>query len=220
MGFLDRLFGRGRRPEQPRPAPARRGYAGGDPRGDADEQALARYRYLLRTAPPKAIEQTHQEAFARLTPAQRARVLQELSQHVPPEERDDRDDPRSLARMATRAELRRPGVLERSFGGMGMGGGLGFGGVLAGSLLGSIAGSVIGSAIANEFFDNDPDFLGGGLDQPFGDGNPLDAPGEAGGGDLLNAEEYTGGDLSQDFAGDQFAEADLGDGGDFGDGEM
>ena len=32
----------------------------------ADEQAIARYRYLLRTAPPEAIEQAHAEAFARL----------------------------------------------------------------------------------------------------------------------------------------------------------
>nr|WP_284286932.1 hypothetical protein [Angustibacter aerolatus] len=57
MGFLDRLLGREPRqqggwqppaqqqvPQAPRPA--------GGPQGD-DERAVARYRYLLRTAPPE-----------------------------------------------------------------------------------------------------------------------------------------------------------------------
>jgi hypothetical protein len=30
------------------------------------------------------------------------------------------DDPQSLARLATRAEVRRPGTMERTFGGMGV----------------------------------------------------------------------------------------------------
>jgi hypothetical protein len=29
----------------------------------ADEQAIARYRYMLKTAPPETIEQAHAEAF-------------------------------------------------------------------------------------------------------------------------------------------------------------
>ena len=49
------------------------------PSGTDDDQAIARYRYLVRTAPPEAIEQAHAEAFARLTPAQRQRLLQELA---------------------------------------------------------------------------------------------------------------------------------------------
>src|SRR3712207_7066023 len=44
-----------------------------------DEQAVERYRYLLRTAPPGAIEQAHAEAFAQLTPAQRRLVLEGLN---------------------------------------------------------------------------------------------------------------------------------------------
>ena len=83
-----------------------------------DEQAVERYRYLLRTAPPEAIEQAHAEAFAQLTPEQRRLVLEGLSEDLPPQERADRDDPQSLARMATRAELRQPGTLERTFGGI------------------------------------------------------------------------------------------------------
>src|SRR5690349_9236566 len=71
MGLLDRLFGR--RPHQT-------GYQDRPPRYErrpaqdgrlSDEQALERYRYLLRTAPPEQIEQAHAEAFAQLTPDQR-----------------------------------------------------------------------------------------------------------------------------------------------------
>ncbi|ATB34069.1 hypothetical protein [Melittangium boletus] len=145
MGLLDRLFGpRGTSPStsMPTPRPPDRGVS-------ADEQALERYRYLLRTAPPEAIERAHAEAFAQLTPAQRAQALRELSQTVPEAERARADDqPQTLARMATRAEMRQPGTLERVFSGGG-----GMGGMLAGSLLGSIAGTFIGTAIAHQFLD-------------------------------------------------------------------
>src|SRR5690349_19695971 len=124
MGFFDRLFGRG-----PDPAPEQPTRRLDQPGGQlTDEQAIARYRYLLQTAPPEAIEQAHAEAFAQLTPEQRRMVLQQLSAVVPEQERRAAtDDPQTLARMATRAELRQPGTLERTFGGMG-GGGIGMGG--------------------------------------------------------------------------------------------
>ena len=139
MGFLDRLFGGNPPPRRPDPD-----VAGGT---SSDEQAVARYRYLLRTAPPEAIEQAHAEAFARLTPEQRALVLRQLGESLPEGERlgDPRQtDPETLARLATRAEVRRPGTLERSLGGVGMGG------MFTGSLLGTIAGTVIGTAIAHQ----------------------------------------------------------------------
>lgn len=145
MGFLRRLFG-GESSAPPRPPP---GVAGAAP---ADEQALARYRYLLRTAPPEAVEQAHAEAFAQLTPEQRSQVLKELSQDLPPSERSSapgQADPQALARMATRAELRQPGILERYLGARGMG--IGAGGMFAGSILTSIAGTFIGTAIAHQF---------------------------------------------------------------------
>ena len=117
----------------------------------SDEQAVARYRYMLQTAPPQTIEQAHTEAFARLTAEQRRLVLEELSADAPEAERAQaKDDPRSLARMATRAEIRQPGTIERTFGRMG--GGAGTGGIMAGSFLSSIAGVVVGSAIAQAFF--------------------------------------------------------------------
>lgn len=164
MGILDRLFGRDREPEPRPPSPRRQDFGGPTP-ADTDQEALERYRYLLRTAPPEAIEQAHAEAFAKLTPTQRSQVLQELSQNVPPHERADRDDPRSLARMATRAEVRQPGTLERAFGGRMGGQGVGIGGIIAGSLLGTIAGNVIGTAIAAQLFDD----FGAGIDAPGGE---------------------------------------------------
>jgi len=107
----------------------------------ADEQALARYRYMLKTAPPETIEQAHAEAFAQLTPEQRRQVLQAMGENVPPAERAMAEQggatPQALARMATRAEVRQPGTL---------------GSIMAGSLLSSIAGAVIGSMIARQFF--------------------------------------------------------------------
>lgn len=145
MGFLDRILGR---------AEGSAGSAAPEPRS-ADEQAIARYRYLLRTAPPDAIEQAHAEAFAQLSPAQRQQILSELAPELPASERNqavDGSDPRALARIATRAELRQPGFLERTLGPRpGMVGGMGVGGMFAGSLLSSIAGTFIGTAIAHQF---------------------------------------------------------------------
>jgi hypothetical protein len=164
MGFLDSLFGNKEEPQQ-QTAPAQT--AGTVQRSrlqNADEQALARYRYMLQTAPPEELEKAHEEAFAKLTPEQRKLALQQMSQVIPESEAQGlSDDPRTLARAATRAELRQPGAMDRMFGGAnqigggGMGGGgmmAGMGGMLAGSLLTSIAGSFIGSSIAHSFFSN------------------------------------------------------------------
>lgn len=121
-----------------------------DTRQPSDQQAIERYRYLLRTAPPETIEQSHAEAFAKLTEQQRRMVLEQLREATPERERGATasSDPQALARMATRAEIREPGVLERIFG-PARGGG--FGGILAGSLLGSLAGTVLGSVVAQHF---------------------------------------------------------------------
>ncbi|MGH8490895.1 MAG: hypothetical protein ACREXS_19040 [Gammaproteobacteria bacterium] len=164
MGILDRIFGRNKAPKQGRATQQL-----GQP---ADDQAIARYRYLLKTAPPETIEQAHAEAFARLTPEQRRMVLQQLSASVPEAERaamaPGGADPQALARMATRAEVRQPGTMERTFGRMG--GGVGLGGLMAGSFLSTIAGTVIGSMIAQQFLSNGIGFDAGGVDseQPSG----------------------------------------------------
>ncbi len=119
-----------------------------------DEQALARYRYMLKTAPPETIEQAHVEAFAKLTPEQRRMLLEQLRNEMPDTERAyATETPQGLARMATRAEVRRPGTLEGLFSRM-PAAGPGFGGFVASSLLGSMAGTVLGTMIAQNFMAN------------------------------------------------------------------
>src|ERR671917_389001 len=112
-----------------------------DGTGSEDQRAIDRYRYMVSTAAPEDVEQAHEEAFSRLSPEQRRQVLEQLSRHVPPSEIRG-DDPKALARTATRAEMREPGVLERSWQGPG----------LAGFFLSTLAGSFIGTAIAQSFF--------------------------------------------------------------------
>ena len=177
MGFLDRLLGRDQ------DTPRRR-----DPAASDDDRAIERYRYLLQTAPPEQIEQAHEEAFARLTPEQRREVLEALSTETPEAERTTEDDPRSLARMATRAEMRQPGTLERSFAGRG---GVGMGGIFAGSMLGSIAGMFIGTAIAQQMLADDPGGYPGAEESAAGEqgmesdgGSGFDGGGGFGGGDF------------------------------------
>ncbi|HET8601043.1 MAG TPA: hypothetical protein VFL99_12010 [Segeticoccus sp.] len=163
MGFWDRLFGRGDTGSQRQESvPAA---TGGE--GLSDGQAIERYQYLLRTAPPEKIEQAHEQAFARLTPEQRQEVLRRLSQDLPEAERPQDDSPRSLARSTTRMEVLNPGSIRRTFGGgFGMGPGLGMG--IGSMLLSSMAGAFVGSAIAQELFADDP---GAGFGDGTGQGN-------------------------------------------------
>lgn len=184
MGFWDKLTGRDSTAQPP---------------GNSDEQAIERYRYLLRTAPPEQIEQAHAEAFAGLTPEQRQQVLAQLSGELPPDERPQTDDPQALARAATRAEMRQPGTLERSFGGVGMGG------MVAGSLLGSVAGAFIGTTIAMS--------LMGGF------GADADS-GESGGADAAGDETGADGSGGESGGGDYGGGSDFGGGGDFGGGDF
>ena len=185
MGFLDRLLGRSPGSEGP---PEQRASASSQaaPVELTDEQALERYRYLVRTAPPDAIERAHEEAFARLTPEQRRRALRDLSAAVPEHERAAGEDPRSLARMATRAETNRPGTVERAFGGGA--------GMLGGTLLGSFAAAFAGSVVAQSLFSE----LGGdeaGAEADGGaEGDAGDAGGDAGGGDF-GGGDFGGGDV-------------------------
>lgn len=209
MGIFDKLFGSDPEPErQPTQGsqrePVRSGLAG----KLTDEQAIDRYRYLLKTAPPEAIEQAHEEAFAQLSPEQRRSVLEQLSSDAPAYEQgattSKADDPRSLARMATRAEMRRPGTLERSFGGLG-GGQIGFGGLLAGSFMSSLAGTVIGSMVAQQFFAHDEH------QQALGEGRSDHGQDDASAADDAGQEASADAEMSGD-AGDDFGGGDFGDG--------
>ena len=111
MGIFDRLFGRGgaqpgfgQRQGYGQSAYPTQGYqqqgsgsgqqsypqrAAGAPRQTPgasmteDERAIARYEYMLKTAPPEEIEKAHAEAFAKLTPEQRQQVLTRLATDSP-----------------------------------------------------------------------------------------------------------------------------------------
>ena len=172
MGFFGRLLGIEDDPNRRVPAPT--GAV------DNDQQAIERYRYMLRTAPPDAIEQ-------------RERVRAELSETAPPAERAaiaavSASDTQSLARAATRAEIRQPGTMERALGP----GAVGFGA----NLLSSFAMGFVGSMVAQSFFS---------------------AIGGMGAADGASAEADTSDDQSPADEGDAGDDgSDLGDDGDFG----
>jgi hypothetical protein len=208
MDMLRRLFGG----EEPRSQTAR-----SRPRSrdlTPDEQAVERYRYLLRTAPPETIEDAHAEAFAKLTPEQRRMVLQELDSTLTPAERTAGatydDDPRSLARLATRAEMRQPGTLERTWSGMPAGagmGGIGMGGLMMGNFMSTIAGVMVGSMIADAFL-GDAGYDGS------AEAASADASGAEGGDFAAGDSGFGDGGTFGDFGGDVGGFGDFG-GGDF-----
>lgn len=222
MGLLDRILGREpARPQYSTP-PAGHQPAGAphgstrspQPQASEDERAVARYRYLLRTAPPEQVEQVHAEAFAKLTPEQRTQVLHSLSD-LPEGERPTSDDPQSLARAATRAEMSNPGTLQQRFAGAGGRQGPGMGTMIGGSLLGTVAGVMIGSALAQSLFggyEGSPEAGEVGEASDAGaDAGDAGAEGDVGGGDA------GGGDVGGgDFGGGDFGGGDVGGGGDFG----
>ncbi|MBL8953578.1 MAG: hypothetical protein JNK82_22575 [Myxococcaceae bacterium] len=112
----------------------------------ADERAVERYRYLLRTAPPEDLERAHAAAFARLTAQQRQLILRALAREVSETEREKLTNaPASLARAATRTELSAPGTLERTL--------TPAGGNMFANLFSSLAGAFIGSALAGSMFE-------------------------------------------------------------------
>jgi hypothetical protein len=191
MGFLDRLFGAApaaAEPAQPVATAARGG----------DERAIERYRYLIRTAPPETIEQVHAEAFARLTDGQRALIYEELSRGAGTGERPLSSEPATLARAATRAELRRPGALERSLSGSTAGvtpGAPGFGSMLASSMLGTVAGYVVGSALVSAFLPWDA-----GYDAAASDTGSADAGTDAAGASDFGSTDFgSAGDVDFGF---------------------
>ena len=134
MGFFDRVFGRDTTLED-RPAPHR----------TVDEIAVERYDYLLRTASPQTIDRVHEEAFAKLTPAQLDILFGRLTEAAPEGGRPTDATPATLAKAATLTEAKQPGALARAFGGQD---GAGWGG----SMYGTLAGYVVASSILDAYF--------------------------------------------------------------------
>ncbi|MFN8621019.1 MAG: hypothetical protein U0869_09780 [Chloroflexota bacterium] len=192
MNLLDRLFNR-------QPAPSRASSASRIATLDPDELAVERYRYLLRTAPPDQLEQAHAEAFERLTPQQRAMVRADLAA-ADPMDAPASDDPRDLARSATRAELREPGTLERTSQRQGAMPGM------AGGFLQTFAIAFMATSAANLLFGGlygpvgDSGMEGGGADAAASEDTPGDtAGGDAGGWDAGGWDAGGFGDMGGDF---------------------
>jgi hypothetical protein len=195
MGFLDRLLGRTPEPQvmvntlrPPRPAAV----------PDADAQAVERYRYLLRTAPPDELERAHAEAFERLTPEQREVVRRDLVGAVPSSEAPRSTEPAALARAATRAEMSAPGTLERSFAAGPAAPGMG------GSFLQTFAAVFIATSVADALF--------GSYGYPEASSDPT-----AGDATDASAADSASADWDAVEAGGVSDAGDVGDFGDFGD---
>ncbi len=117
---------------------------------DPDQVAIAKYDYLLRTAPPEQLEQVHHDAFARLTPGQRQQIRDRLNSELPPHEHLRDDSAGGMARAMTRGEVARPGLVRRVLGGAGSAG-RGRGGAFAGGAAvgaGAMALGGLGAAVA------------------------------------------------------------------------
>lgn len=225
MGFLDRLLGRTPTEQQRQSSPR---YGTTDPPGrgvppspgaSEDERALARYRYLLRTAPPEQLEALHAEAFAALSPEQRQQLLQELATAAPGEAGASAE-PADLARAATRAEMRQPGTLQNTFSRGSFGGaGMGMGGMVAGSMMGTIAGVVVGSVIADSLlggYGSSPEAQeSGDTGADTGDASGGGDAGTDSGGDMAGGDTGTG-DSGWGGGGGDWG----GGGGDFGGGDF
>lgn len=103
MALLDRLFGRNITLDPPTSQ-------------TTDEQAVERYEYLLRNAKPDTIEKAHVDAFEQLTPEQRDLVFERFTAELPATVRPADATSTTLARSATRAEAREPGLITRTLG--------------------------------------------------------------------------------------------------------
>ncbi len=159
------------------------------PLSAADRQAVARYDYLLQTADPHQVEQIHREAFARLTPEQRAHVQARMAAELPAHERPRSASPDDLARAAARGEATRPGLLKgllaragtgggaaRVAGGAAIGAGVGIlGAVAAGAVVTSVAGPLLAQAVG---MGVDFDALAAGVDLDGMAGEALSGAGE------------------------------------------
>ncbi|WP_022887591.1 hypothetical protein [Glaciibacter superstes] len=139
MALLDRIFGRNITLDTPGPP-------------TNDEEAVERYEYLLRTAKSHTIEKAHVEAFEKLTSEQRDLVFERFIAEPPAGERPADASPATLAKTATRAESRQPGILTRVFGDNRVNTGNGTNGAHGDSFLGTFATYAIASTAIDAIF--------------------------------------------------------------------
>ena len=150
----------------------------------ADRAAIARYDYLMQTADPQQIERIHQEAFARLTPAQRAQIEARMRAELPPYEQPASAAPADLARAAARSEAMQPGRMRGLLARAGGTAALAGAGVAAGGMLAVVAGGAVLSAVAAPLLEQaagfgvDFDAIAQGVDLDAVTGGAMDAAGE------------------------------------------
>ncbi|WP_345438117.1 cation-transporting ATPase [Microbacterium gilvum] len=180
-----------------------------------DRAAIARYDYLLQTARPDQIEQVHRDAFARLSPEQRAQIAERMRTELPPYEQPRSYDAPELARVAARTEAAQPGRLRGLLArtrGVGAAGGLLAGGAAVGGVLAAVAGGAILTSIGSEIIGS---ALGAGVDfEALAEGIDVSSIAEGAGGLAEGASglaseagEFTQGlgDIASDFGlGDLF----------------
>lgn len=151
---------RGYAPDDRGHAPQNRGYApppagrGNGASADAvDRAAIARYDYLMQTSDPHQVERIHHDAFARLTPAQRAEVEARMRCDLAPHERPLSASAPDLARAAARGEAMRPGRMRSMLARGARGGAIAGAGGAAVGLLGAVAGGAILSSVAGPLLE-------------------------------------------------------------------
>ncbi len=139
MGFLENLLGGrggGQHPQRQEFEDFVGRYEQGPPwAGISDQEAVQRYQQVAPQLPPDVYQQSAQEAFARLSPQERAQFAQYLRQRaqqqnvqIPDLNRDGIDDrlqdPAYLAQVTGRMHQQQPGMLDQL---LGLGGGSGAG---------------------------------------------------------------------------------------------
>ena len=150
MNLLEQLMGGGKRRSDWDDFVGR--YEQGPPwAGISDREALDRYEQVAPQLPPDLYEQSAQEAFARMSPQERAQFTQYLRQQAQQQQFDFPDlnqdgiddrvqrDPGELARMTTRMRQQQPGGLGALLGGGGGGMGDLLGNPLAKAAMAGIA---------------------------------------------------------------------------------
>ncbi|MDQ3044239.1 MAG: hypothetical protein M3R06_03675 [Chloroflexota bacterium] len=127
--MLKSILGGGDEPEEKTRTSARdfvTRYENGPPsEGFSGEEALDRHQRVAERVPADVYQQSAEEAFQRMSPPERKRMAELLSEHTDKDLDGDGqiDDPRQLARMATKVQQNNPGGLAGLFGGGGSGGG-------------------------------------------------------------------------------------------------
>ena len=113
MGILGRLLGGESAPKEGQTTARQSGQS-------SDEQAIERYRYMLKDGAARNDRTSARRSFRATHAGTRRMVLEQFRAEAPATERaavtQAGDNPQSLARIATRAEVRQPGTMERLFG--------------------------------------------------------------------------------------------------------